>query len=105
MEELGINRLKLLLLAFLVFTISSCVGTAAELHVQQGGNPIQAAVNSAHSGDTIIVDPGNYVGNIDISKMNDLNDLVSCLHLGTLRTLRLLPTIQHLLLLRRYFYS
>ena len=32
-------------------------------------------MNSAHSGDTIIVDPGNYIGNIDISKLNDLNDL------------------------------
>ena len=71
MEELSINRLKLLLLAFLVITISSCVGTAAEIHVSPGpagSNPIQAAVNSAHSGDTIIVGPGVYRGNIDISR-------------------------------------
>jgi PGF-pre-PGF domain-containing protein len=33
-------------------------------------------VNSAHSGDTIIVEPGNYVGNIDISIFDDLNNLV-----------------------------
>ena len=77
MEELDINRVKLLLLAFLVITVSSCVGTAAEIYVQPGGpNPIQAAVNNASSGDTIIVAPGTYVGNIDISKTNSLNDLV-----------------------------
>ena len=77
MEELDINRIKLLLLAFLVITVSSCVGTATKIYVQPGGsNPIQAAVNNASSGDTIIVAPGIYVGNIDISKINNLNDLV-----------------------------
>lgn len=77
MEELDINRLKLLLLAFLVITIGSCIGSAAVIHVQQGGpNPIQAAINNASSGDTIIVAPGNYSGNIDISRLNNLNDLV-----------------------------
>jgi PGF-pre-PGF domain-containing protein len=75
MGELDINRLKLLLLAFLVTTISSCVGTATEINVQSGGS-IQAAVDSAHSGDTIIVEPGNYVGNIDMSKANELDNLV-----------------------------
>ena len=33
-------------------------------------------MNSAHSGDTILVEPGTYVGNIDISKSSDLNNLV-----------------------------
>ena len=33
-------------------------------------------MNNANSGDTIIVAPGTYVGNIDISKTNSLNDLV-----------------------------
>src|SRR5665647_3503597 len=77
MEGLDINRMKFLLLAFLIFTLSSCVGTAAEIHVQPGGS-IQAAVNSAHSGDTIIVQPGTYVGNIDISRgyADDLNNLI-----------------------------
>ncbi len=76
MEELVINRNKnFTIISLLIFTISSCVGTAAQIHVQPGDS-IQDAVNSAHSGDTIIVDPGTYVGNIDISKSNDLNDLV-----------------------------
>jgi PGF-pre-PGF domain-containing protein len=77
MEGLDINRMKFLLLAFLIFTLSSCVGTAAEIHVQPGGS-IQAAVNSAHSGDTIIVQPGTYVGNIDISRgyADELNNLI-----------------------------
>ena len=74
MEELSINKIKLLLLTFLVFTIGSCVGTAAEIHVSSGGS-IQAAVNSAHSGDTIIVEPGTYNGNIDISRLGELDNL------------------------------
>jgi len=77
MEELVINIIKILLLAYLIFTLSSCVGTAAEIHVQQGGS-IQAAVNSAKSDDTIIVEPGTYTGNIDISRdyANNLNNLI-----------------------------
>jgi PGF-pre-PGF domain-containing protein len=77
MEELDINIIKILLLAYLIFTLSSCVGTAAEIHVQPGGS-IQAAVNSAKSDDTIIVEPGTYTGNIDISRdyANNLNNLV-----------------------------
>jgi PGF-pre-PGF domain-containing protein len=77
MEELYINKIKFLLLTFLIFTLSSCVGTAADIHVQRGGS-IQTAVNSAHSGDTIIVESGTYVGNIDITRgyAEDLNNLV-----------------------------
>jgi PGF-pre-PGF domain-containing protein len=77
MEELDINKIKFLLLTFLIFTLSSCVGTAADIQVQRGGS-IQTAVNSAHSGDTIIVEPGTYVGNIDITRgyAEDLNNLV-----------------------------
>lgn len=75
MEELDINRLKLLLLAFLVITIGSCIGSAADFHVQRGGS-IQAAINNASSGDTIFVASGTYVENIDISKMGSLDNLV-----------------------------
>jgi len=77
MEELVINIIKISLLAYLIFTLSSCVGTAAEIHVQQGGS-IQAAVNNAKSDDKIIVEPGTYTGNIDISRdyANNLNNLV-----------------------------
>ena len=64
-----------MLLAFLIFALSSCVGTAAEFRVNSSDS-IQAAVNSAHSGDTIIVAPGTYTENIDISRLNDLNNLV-----------------------------
>jgi PGF-pre-PGF domain-containing protein len=73
--ELDINEIRILLLLLLIFTISSCVGTAAQVDVKPGDS-IQDAVNSAHSGDTILVEPGTYVGNIDISKSNDLNNLV-----------------------------
>ncbi len=75
MEELIINRIELIFLAFLVLTISSCIGAATQFDVKPGDS-IQATVNCAHSGDTIIVEPGTYVGNIEISKTNDLNDLV-----------------------------
>ena len=75
MEELIINRIELIFLAFLVLTISSCIGAATQFDVKPGDS-IQATMNCAHSGDTIIVEPGTYVGNIEISKTNDLNDLV-----------------------------
>ena len=70
MEELDINKLKLLLLAFFIFTVSSFIGAAATYTVATDGTgnyaTIQSAVKSASSGDTIIVSPGTYYENIDI---------------------------------------
>jgi nitrous oxidase accessory protein NosD len=63
------NRSTSLLMAILVFTLSSGIG-AAEIIVQPGGS-IQAAVNNAtSSGDLIIVKPGIYYENIIINKPN-----------------------------------
>jgi len=71
MEGFEINRIKLLLLTFLILTLSSGIGAAAEIRVSSGGS-IQAAVNTANSGDTIIVDPGTYNENIVITKSSNL---------------------------------
>jgi PGF-pre-PGF domain-containing protein len=63
------NKSTSLLMAILVFTLSSGIGTA-EIIVQPGGS-IQAAVNNAtSSGDLIIVKPGVYYENIVINKPN-----------------------------------
>ncbi len=74
MEELDINKLKLLLLAFFIFTVSSFIGAAATYTVATDGTgnyaTIQSAVKSASSGDTIIVSPGTYYENIDINRAN-----------------------------------
>ena len=67
MEELNINRIKLLFLTFLILMLSSGIGAAAEIHVRSGES-IQTAVNSAGSGDVVIVDPGTYTENIDITR-------------------------------------
>ena len=75
MEELYIKMIPILLLAFLILALSSCVGTATEFRINSSDS-IQEAVNKAHSGDTIIVAPGTYNENIDISRLNDLNNLV-----------------------------
>jgi len=66
------NKLIILLMALLIFALGSGIGTAKEITVQPGGpiQSIQAAVNSASSGDTIIVKPGTYSENITISKPN-----------------------------------
>ncbi|MCO5381346.1 MAG: pectinesterase family protein [Methanosarcina barkeri] len=74
MEELDINKLKLLLLAFFIFTLSSFIGAAATYTVATDGTgnyaTIQAAVDKAASGDIILVQPGTYTENIVITKAN-----------------------------------
>ncbi len=67
MEEFDINGIKLLLLTFLILTLSSGIGAAAEIPVSPGSS-IQAAVNSANPGDTVIVHPGIYNENIVITR-------------------------------------
>jgi len=57
------------LLVFLILILSSGIGTAAEIFVQSGES-IQAAVNSAASGDVIIVKPGTYTENIKVTLHN-----------------------------------
>lgn len=57
------------LLVFLILVLSSGIGTAAEIFVQPGES-IQAAVNSAASGDMIIVKPGTYIENVKVTVHN-----------------------------------
>ncbi len=59
-----------MLLTFLILTLSSSIGAAAEIHVNQ--TSIQAAVNSAKEGDTIIVHPGTYTENIALTRTSNL---------------------------------
>ena len=75
MEELNIKMINILLLSLLIIPLSSCAGTATEFRVNSSDS-IQDALTKAHSGDTIIVSPGTYNENIDISRQNDLNNLV-----------------------------
>src|SRR5690606_5390258 len=67
-----------LLLASFIFTLSSFIGAAATYTVAADGTgnyaTIQAAVDNANSGDTIIVSPGTYYENIIINKIG-LKDL------------------------------
>lgn len=66
---IGIGKLITLLLIFFILILSSGIGTADEIFVQSGES-IQAAVNSAVSGDVIIVKPGNYIENINVTVHN-----------------------------------
>jgi parallel beta-helix repeat protein len=66
---IGISRLITLLLVFLILILSSGIGAANEILVHSGES-IQAAVNSAVSGDVIIVQPGTYTENINITVHN-----------------------------------
>ncbi|HWQ48455.1 MAG TPA: NosD domain-containing protein [Methanosarcina sp.] len=66
---IGIGKLITLLLVFFVLILSSGIGTADEIFVQSGES-IQAAVNNAISGDVIIVKPGNYTENINVTVHN-----------------------------------
>lgn len=68
---IGISRIITLLLVFLILILSSGIGTADEIFVQQGES-IQAAVNNAVLGDVIIVKPGIYTENIKVT----VHDLV-----------------------------
>ena len=63
------NKLITLLMVIFIFILGSGIGAAAEIHVNSSES-IQAAVNSAISGDAIIVGPGTYSENIDINKPN-----------------------------------
>lgn len=71
MDDWGIrlNRLIILLPAFLFLTLSSGIGAAAEIHVQPGDS-IQTAVDNAVSGDVILLKPGTYTENIKVNKDN-----------------------------------
>ena len=61
------NRLIILLATFLILTLGSGIGTAAETYVQPGDS-IQPAVDNAISGDVIILKPGTYTENVIINK-------------------------------------
>src|SRR5512145_1314986 len=63
------NKLIILLMAILIFASISGIGTAAE-YVVSSGNSIQTTVNSASSGDVIIVKPGTYNENVRITTSN-----------------------------------
>lgn len=64
-----ISKLITLLLVFFILILSSGIGTANEIFVKSGES-IQAAVNSAVSGDVIIVKPGTYTENINVTVHN-----------------------------------
>ncbi len=57
------------MLVFFILILSSGIGTADEIFVQSGES-IQAAVNNAVSGDAVIVKPGTYTENINITIHN-----------------------------------
>jgi parallel beta-helix repeat protein len=56
-------------LTFLILTLGSGIGTAAEVVVQPGES-IQEAINNSSSGDLIVIKPGNYTENVVITKNN-----------------------------------
>lgn len=66
-----INRIRILILATLILTLSSCAGAAADIYVNSTDS-IQAAVTAANQGDVIIVDPGTYTENVDINGKTNL---------------------------------
>jgi parallel beta-helix repeat protein len=66
---IGISRLITFTLVFLILILNSGIGTATEIFVQSGES-IQAAVNTAASGDVIIVKPGTYTENIEVTVHN-----------------------------------
>jgi parallel beta-helix repeat protein len=70
MGGIRMNKLTVLTLVFFILISVSGMGAAAEIIVKPGDS-IQNSINSATSGDTIIVKPGTYTENIKIVK-NDL---------------------------------
>ena len=56
-------------LTLVLFTASATVASAATIYVPDDCKTIQEAVNSANSGDTIIVKDGTYTENINVNKM------------------------------------
>ena len=67
--EVIINKLIILLATFFVLLSITGTGTAAEVFVQEGDS-IQEAVNNALPGDEIIVKPGTYTENINVTTDN-----------------------------------
>jgi len=63
------KKLAILMAGMLIFIAASGTGTATEIIVETGTS-IQNAVNSASSGDVIIVKPGTYYENIRIITQN-----------------------------------
>jgi len=70
MEELEIkNKLFILPIAIFLLLLISFIGSAAEITVEPG-NSIQTAVDSASPYDEIIIKPGTYIENVNITKGN-----------------------------------
>ena len=65
-----INKSSTLLFAFFILIIISGIGAAKEIQISSGTSKIQSAVNNASSGDIIILSPGNYYDNVNITKEN-----------------------------------
>ena len=70
MEELEIkNKFTILVGIFLILLLITGTGSAAEIIVQSGSS-IQNAIKNSSSGDTIIIKPGTYTENLNITKGN-----------------------------------
>jgi parallel beta-helix repeat protein len=69
-----LNLMRALVTAIFVvsmFAMFTAVASAADIYVPEGGNQtIQAAVNNASGGDTIIVRDGTYNENVDVNVYN-----------------------------------
>ena len=65
------TKIVILVVLTVLFTLRAAAGSAsaATIYVEPGDS-IQRAVNNAQPGDTIIVKPGTYNGDIEISTAN-----------------------------------